>query len=99
MSASVLESDELLTFSQAAAELPRRRGGAKTSTSTLWRWSKRGSRGVFLRIVRVGGNVYVPRSALVEFIEQRSAVGRSPQCPAPTTRSKRAMQQLDEMGL
>jgi hypothetical protein len=99
MSDSVLAGDEFLTFPQAAAELPRRRGGAKTSTSTLWRWSKRGSRGVYLRVVRVGGNVYVPRSALVEFIEQRSAVGRGPQCPTPTTRSKRAMQQLDEMGM
>jgi hypothetical protein len=98
MSDSILAGDEFLTFPQAAAELPRRRGGAKTSTSTLWRWSKRGSRGVYLRVVRVGGNVYVPRSALVEFIEQRSAVDRAPQCPAPSTRSKRAMRQLDDMG-
>jgi len=99
MSASVLEGEELLTFPEAAAQLPRRRGGAMTSTSTIWRWSKRGSRGVYLRVVRVGGNVYVPRSALVEFIEQRSAVDRAPQCPAPSTRSKRAMRQLDEMGM
>ncbi len=99
MSDSVLADDEFLTFPQAAAALPRRRGGAKTSTSTLWRWSKRGSRGVFLRVVRVGGNVYVRRSDLNEFIEQRSAVGHAPQCPAPSTRSKRAMRQLDEMGM
>lgn len=99
MSVSVLDGEELLTFSEAARRLPRRRGGAKTAVSTLWRWSKRGSRGVYLRVVRVGGNVYVPRSALVDFIEQRTAVDRAPQCPSPTTRSKRAMQQLDEMGM
>ena len=99
MSLSVLEGEELLTFPEAAAQLPRRRGGAKTATSTLWRWAKRGSRGVFLRVVRVGGNVYVRRSDLNEFIKQRSAVDRAPQCPSPSIRSKRAMRQLDEMGM
>ena len=99
MSTSVLDGEELLTFSEAARLLPRRRGGSKTATSTIWRWSRRGSRGVVLRVVRVGGNVYVPRSALIDFIKQRSAVGHAPQSPAPSTASKRAMQQLDKMGL
>lgn len=99
MSTSVLEGEELLTFSEAARLLPRRRGGARCATSTIWRWSRRGSRGVVLRVVRVGGNVYVPRSALVEFIERRSAVDRASQCPAPTTASQRAIRKLDKMGL
>jgi hypothetical protein len=99
MSVSVLDGEELLTFSEAARRLPRRRGGAKTAVSTLWRWSKRGSRGVILRVVRVGGNVYVPHSALIEFIEQRSAVDQAPQTPSPTVASKRAMRHLKEMGM
>lgn len=99
MSISVLDGDELFTFAEAARRLPRRRGGAKTAVSTLWRWSKRGSRGVILRVVRVGGNVYVPRSALIEFIEQRSAVNHTPQTPLPTLASKRAMRQLNKMGM
>ena len=99
MSVSVLEGEELLTFAEAARRLPRRRGGAKTAVSTLWRWSKRGSRGVILRVVRVGGNVYVPHSALIEFIEQRSAVDQAPQTPSPTVASTRAMRQLKEMGM
>ena len=99
MSACVLDSaDDLLTFAQAARLLPRRRGGSKAATSTIWRWSRTGSRGVILRVVRVGGNVYVPREALVEFIEQRSVVDHAPQHPSPSTASRRAVQELDRMG-
>ena len=99
MSVSILDGEELLTFAEAAKALPRRRGGSTASTSTLWRWSRRGSRGVVLRIVRIGGNVYVPRSALSDFIAARSAVERTPQQPMPTTASNRAMQRLDKMGM
>lgn len=94
-----LLDDELLTFSEVARELPRRRCGSKTATSTIWRWSKRGCRGVHLRVVRVGGNVYVPRSALIEFIDRLSGVDRAPQQPSPTTRSTRAMRELRRMGM
>ena len=99
MSTSVLGDEELLTFAEAARLLPRRRGGSKVATSTLWRWARRGSRGVVLRVVHIGGNVYVPRSALVDFIDRRSAVDHAPQSPGPSTASKRAMRQLDKMGL
>ena len=67
----VLDQENLLTFAQVAQVLPRRRGGAKTAISTIWRWSKRGSRGVVLPVVRVGGNVYVTRDGLRDFIARR----------------------------
>ena len=99
MPTSLLEDEELLTFAEAAALLPRRRAGSKVAVSTLWRWSRRGSRGVVLRVVRIGGNVYVSRASLLEFIERRSAVDRVPQCPSPSAASKRAMRELDKMGI
>lgn len=99
MSVTILDGLELLTFPQAATILPRRRGGSKVATSTLWRWSRRGSRGVILRTVRVGGNVYVSRDALMEFIEARSAADLNTQQHIPTTASQRAMRKLDRMGL
>jgi len=99
MSISVLEGEELLTFAEVARRLPPRRGGTRTALSTLWRWSNRGSRGVILRVVRVGGNVYVPYSALIKFIEQRSAVDHAPQTPSPTVASRRAMRRLNKMGM
>ncbi len=99
MSVSILDNEELFSFSQAASLLPRRRGGSKIATSTLWRWSRRGSRGVVLRTVRIGGNVYVSREAIMDFIAARSAVDHAPQQPMPSTAAKRAMRQLDKMGL
>lgn len=99
MSVSSLVSEELMSFSEAAAILPRRRGGSKVATSTLWRWSRRGSRGVVLRTVRVGGNVYVSREALMDFIAARSAVDHAPQQPSPSIASARAMRQLKKMGI
>ena len=97
---SILGSDDpLLTLPEVAALMPRRSGGKKMSTSTLWRWAKRGSRGVFLRTVAVGGRVYVPRSAIEDFIAQRSAVRSVPQSPSPTVASHRAIARLEKMGL
>jgi hypothetical protein len=99
MSTLVLDGEELVSFAEAARLLPRRRGGARCATSTIWRWSTRGSRGVVLRVVRVGGHVYTSPAWLSEFIERRSAVDRAPQCPAPTTASQRAIRELDRMGM
>lgn len=94
-------TDELLTLPQAAALFPRRRGGAKVSTSTLWRWYSRGSRGVRLEIARIGGSVYTTRDAIRDFIQARSVAGGAavPQAPTASTRSKRAMRELERMGL
>ena len=94
-------SDELLTLPQAAEILPRRREGSKVSASTLWRWYTRGSRGVRLEIVKVGGQTYTSREALRAFIEARSLAGNAPvpQSPAPSSRSRRAMAKLKAMGM
>jgi len=94
-------SDELLTLPQAAALFPRRRGGSKVSTSTLWRWYTRGSRGVRLEVARVGGSVYTTRDAIRDFIAARSLNGGAPvpQAPPPSTRSKRAMRKLEKLGM
>jgi hypothetical protein len=94
-------TDELLTLPQAAALFPRRRAGSKVSTTTLWRWYSRGSRGVRLEVARVGGQVYTTRDAIRDFIQARSVAGGAPvpQAQAASTRSKRAMKDLERMGL
>jgi hypothetical protein len=94
-------SDELLTLPQAAALFPRRRAGSKVSTTTLWRWYTRGSRGVRLEVARVGGQVYTTRDAIRDFVAARSVAGGAPvpQAPSPNTRSKRAMKALEQMGM
>ena len=90
---------DLLTFSEVAALLPPRRNGAKTAISTLWRWSTRGSRGVFLRVTRIGGNVYVARADLIDFIERRSAAPDMPATPPRPTAAKSTERRLANQGL
>ena len=59
---------DLLTFPQAAAELPGR-----PHISTLHRWRQTGVKGVKLRTVRVGGKRMVDRISLQEFIDAVTA--------------------------
>jgi hypothetical protein len=65
-----------LTLAEAAKAFPR-----KVSLASIWRWSTRGVRGVFLRTVVVGGRRYVPGSdAINEFIDATTAAsGRHPE--------------------
>jgi len=93
-------NEELLTMSEAARLLPKRRGGSRVAITTLWRWRTRGSKGVHLATVRVGGCVYTSREALTAFIEAQS--GTAPALPAaesPSRRSRRAMAELEKMGI
>ena len=94
-------TEELLSMKDAAALLQKRRGGAKVSLTSLWRWSTRGAKGVRLETVRVGSSVYTTRDALRRFIEARTAAagGPVPQAPAPSTRSRRAVRELERMGM
>jgi hypothetical protein len=94
-------SEELLTMPEAASLLPKRRRGAKVSLTSLWRWSTRGAKGVRLETVRVGSSVYTTRAALRRFIESRTAAAGAvvSHAPAPSTRSKRAMRDMERMGM
>lgn len=99
MPGSALAPDELLTLPEVAAALPRRRNGAKTAISTLWRWSTRGSRGVFLRVTRIGGNVYISRADLLDFIERRSSPPKAQAFPSPSAAATSAAHRLEKQGL
>lgn len=101
-----LETETLLTFSQAAAEQPCRREGKRVSTVTLWRWSTRGSGGVILETLQTPSGRVTSREAVARFFlaltEQRQASSARPVPPlclrrSPARRqrdSERAEQQL-----
>jgi hypothetical protein len=57
--------DELLTLAAAASLLPTR-----PHVSTLWRWCRRGVKGVRLQTVIVGGRRYTKASFLSDFVAQ-----------------------------
>lgn len=72
VSADMIDSqtEQILTFAQAADGLPRRRQGRKTSIATLYRWSTPpGCRGVVLETIQIGGTRCTSREALSRFFE------------------------------
>jgi Protein of unknown function (DUF1580) len=66
-------SEHVVSFAQAADELPRRRRGRKTHVSTLYRWATVGCRGVILETIQIGGTRCTSREALQRFFERLSA--------------------------
>jgi hypothetical protein len=69
--------DELITFRQAAEELPRRRAGRKCAIQTFYRWSgPRGCKGVILRTTQVGCLRMTTRRWLAQFFEALAAKSR-----------------------
>ncbi|HUT58110.1 MAG TPA: DUF1580 domain-containing protein [Phycisphaerae bacterium] len=61
--------EELITLAAAARRLPRI-DGKKIAIPTIWRWCRRGLRGVRLQYTRVGRRICVSPSALSEFFSR-----------------------------
>src|SRR3954452_24975808 len=66
-------NESIITFSQAADDLPRRRKGRKTHISTLYRWATVGCRGVVLETLQCGATRCTSREVLQRFFERLSA--------------------------
>ena len=83
-------TETLLTLSEAAKALPSRGGSRKgVHAITLWRWSKRGIRGVRLETLLVGGVRCTSREALARFFERTTAAAEEWPVPAVTLRERR----------
>ena len=68
MAPTALMDEKPLTLAEAATCFPKR-----PNPATLWRWRKKGVRGVKLETVLIGGRRYVSRTALRQFIEAVTA--------------------------
>jgi len=79
---SISIDDELLSLPAAAKLLPGRPHAA-----TLYRWTRRGVRGVRLETVLIAGRRYTSREALDRFIATTSAADGEP-APTRTTRQR-----------
>lgn len=89
-------NEKLLTMAQAAAMCPSI-NGKRPHAISLWRWAKKGLKGVKLEHVRVGRYLCTTETALNEFfcesakapaVEQRSA-------PLPTVGRTEKQRELD----
>jgi hypothetical protein len=68
----MLARDEAtLTFSEAAGLLPMI-NGRRVNPSAIWRWARKGVRGVRLESCLIGGRYVTSEEALRRFLEQLS---------------------------
>jgi hypothetical protein len=67
-----LAAEHVLTLSQAAKHVPKRRG-KHAHSSTIYRWATGGCRGVKLEAVRIGGTICTSVEAVQRFIDRLTA--------------------------
>ena len=94
-----IQSEEILSLSQAARSLPGR-----PHLSTIHRWRLRGIRGVKLETILVGGRRYTSREALERFSERITAIANGEPLPHRTNRQRaaaigRAERELNAAGI
>jgi hypothetical protein len=70
-------TETLISLTEAAKTVPRRRRGRKTHLSTLYRWATIGVRGIVLETLQCGGSRVTSREALQRFFETLSGPGPS----------------------
>lgn len=96
-------SEQMVSLTEAAKELPARRGGKRPHVSCLYRWTQSGCRGVILESVQVGGTRCTTREALARFFDRLTHADGEP--PALRTHAKRqraseaAAKELERLGV
>ena len=92
------ESEDLLRVpSEAAKHIPGR-----PNASTIWRWHRRGVRGVRLETIVVGGRRYTSRAALQRFFERSTEADAGRPISTPKVRARsiaQAERDLDAAGI
>ncbi|NLE37136.1 MAG: DUF1580 domain-containing protein [Pirellulaceae bacterium] len=63
-------TENIISLTEAAQSLPRRRAGKKPHLSCLYRWSTTGCRGVVLETIQVGGTRCTSKEALARFFRR-----------------------------
>jgi hypothetical protein len=84
-----IENETIVSLTEATKTLPRV-NGKRPAISTLWRWCRKGLRGVRLEYIRVGRNIATSREALNRFFEALAQDDTPPvQTPPPVARPER----------
>ena len=99
-----LSNETVLSFSDAAKRLPRRRAGKRPHVATLYRWATRGCQGVKLETIRVGGTLCTSAEALQRFCERLSNPDESSDVAGYGSRSRQrqiaqAEHELEQAGI
>lgn len=78
-----LNTETVVSFTEALDHLPHRRGGRPVHVATLYRWAQRGLRGVQLETLQVGGTRCTSIEALQRFFDRLGGQAS----PAPNVRT------------
>lgn len=95
-----ITAETLLSLKQARNEFANR-----PSLPTLWRWILRGTKGIRLESVRIGGRRYTSVEAIARFMEATAKADRLAAKPKQTKKDKqnqslaRAKLALDQFGI
>ena len=76
-----IETEEVMSLTEATKVLPKV-SGKRPAISTLWRWCRKGLRGVHLEYVRVGRNIATSRQAMGRFFV--ALAENDPPLPGPS---------------
>jgi hypothetical protein len=83
-----VQNEQVNPLTIFAREVPNRAGGCGVNVSTPWRWALKGSRGVKLETVFVGGIRMTSREAGQRFYERVTAVANGDTAQTTTTKSR-----------
>lgn len=91
-----LAGEDLVPVNQAAGLFP-----VRPAPATLWRWILRGSRGVRLETLMIGGRRFTSRAAVARFIEgvTRAATPALAATPSTTARQRHAAAEREAAAL
>lgn len=95
------KTENLLSLTEAAELLPRRRGGKKAHVSCVYRWTTSGCKGVILESIQCGGTRVTSREALARFFKKLTDANPLTASRSSGTRSRaadNAEQALDAAG-
>ncbi len=83
----MIANETILSFSEAAARLPRI-NGKKIHASSLWRWARKGIHGIRLETRRLGGRFVTSLEAIERFSKRLAEVDPPERLPRPRSRRK-----------
>lgn len=97
-----IQNETVLSLTEAARHLPRRRAGKRPHVATLYRWAQGGVRGVILETIQVGGTLCTSIEALQRFCERLTNPDAAPSARTSRARKRqiaRAEKELDDAGI
>ena len=89
-----ISNEQLVPLREVPELLPPRPTGKKVHISAVYRWSRRGIRGVRLDVITIGGTTYTSKEALQRFGDGYKQGTVMPHISQTTPRSRR--RQIDQ---